>query len=98
MPDTEDAARREIWRAADPVMLEIFNNLFASIAEQMGITLQRTSFSTNVKERLDFSCAIFSPAGGPSVNAPHIPVPLGGIGGTVKRAIAANPPTTAGAV
>ena len=70
---------------ADPVMLEIFNNLFASIAEQMGAALQRTSFSTNVKERLDFSCAIFDPAGNLVVNAPHIPVHLGAMSETVKR-------------
>jgi 5-oxoprolinase (ATP-hydrolysing) len=76
---------------ADPVMLEIFNNLFASIAEQMGIMLQRTSFSTNVKERLDFSCAIFSPDGDLVVNAPHIPVHLGAMSETVKRILADNP-------
>ncbi len=76
---------------ADPVMLEIFNNLFASIAEQMGITLQRTSFSTNVKERLDFSCAIFSPTGDLVVNAPHIPVHLGAMSETVKRILKDNP-------
>jgi 5-oxoprolinase (ATP-hydrolysing) len=84
-------ARREVSADADPVMLEIFNNLFASIAEQMGITLQRTSFSTNVKERLDFSCAIFGPGGDLVVNAPHIPVHLGAMGETVKRIIADNP-------
>ena len=77
--------------APDPVMLEIFNNLFASIAEQMGLTLQKTSFSTNVKERLDFSCAIFSPTGDLVVNAPHIPVHLGAMSETVKRIIADNP-------
>ena len=66
-------------------MLEIFNNLFASIAEQMGAALERTSFSTNVKERLDFSCAIFDPAGNLVVNAPHIPVHLGAMSETVKR-------------
>ena len=77
--------------AADPVLLEIFNNLFASIAEQMGLTLQRTSVSTNVKERLDFSCAIFSPTGDLVVNAPHIPVHLGAMSETVKRIIADNP-------
>jgi 5-oxoprolinase (ATP-hydrolysing) len=77
--------------AVDPVMLEIFNNLFASIAEQMGVTLQRTSLSTNVKERLDFSCAIFSPTGDLVVNAPHIPVHLGAMGETVKRILADNP-------
>ncbi len=70
---------------ADPVLLEIFNNLFASIAEQMGLTLQQTSCSTNVKERLDFSCAIFSPSGNLVVNAPHIPVHLGAMSETVKR-------------
>ena len=75
----------------DPVLLEIFNNLFASIAEQMGVTLQRTSFSTNVKERLDFSCAIFSPTGDLVVNAPHIPVHLGAMSETVKAIIADNP-------
>lgn len=75
---------------SDPVQLEIFNNLFASIAEQMGITLQRTSFSTNVKERLDFSCAIFSATGDLVVNAPHIPVHLGAMSETVKRIISDN--------
>lgn len=82
---------RELSTAADPVRLEIFNNLFASIAERMGTTLQRTSFSTNVKERLDFSCAIFSPTGNLVVNAPHIPVHLGAMSETVKRIIADNP-------
>ncbi|HTI51734.1 MAG TPA: hydantoinase B/oxoprolinase family protein, partial [Planctomycetaceae bacterium] len=91
LSDTGDGARREVSTEADPVMLEIFNNLFASIAEQMGITLQRTSFSTNVKERLDFSCAIFGPQGDLVVNAPHIPVHLGAMGETVKRIIADNP-------
>ncbi len=76
---------------ADPVRLEIFNNLFASIAERMGTTLQRTSFSTNVKERLDFSCAIFDCRGQLVVNAPHIPVHLGAMGETVQRIIADNP-------
>jgi 5-oxoprolinase (ATP-hydrolysing) len=78
-------------QSADPVLLEIFNNLFASIAEQMGITLQMTSCSTNVKERLDFSCAIFDPSGNLVVNAPHIPVHLGAMSETVKRVIADNP-------
>lgn len=77
--------------AADPVRLEIFNNLFASIAERMGTTLQRTSFSTNVKERLDFSCAIFDARGQLVVNAPHIPVHLGAMGETVRRIIEDNP-------
>ncbi|MBI5757481.1 MAG: hydantoinase B/oxoprolinase family protein, partial [Planctomycetales bacterium] len=77
----------------DPILLEIFNNLFASIAEQMGITLQRTALSTNVKERLDFSCAIFTATGDLVVNAPHIPVHLGAMGETVKRIIADNSPS-----
>ena len=75
----------------DPVLLEIFNNLFASIAEQMGVTLQKTSFSTNVKERLDFSCAIFTPTGDLVVNAPHIPVHLGAMSETVKQLLAEVP-------
>jgi len=76
---------------ADPVMLEIFNNQFAAIAEQMGITLRNTSSSVNVKERLDFSCALFTPAGDLVVNAPHMPVHLGAMAETVKRIIADNP-------
>lgn len=83
---------------ADPVMLEIFNNLFASIAEQMGITLQKTSISTNVKERLDFSCAVFSATGDLVVNAPHIPVHLGAMSETVKCIIADNPDLAPGDV
>lgn len=75
---------------ADPVQLEIFNNLFASIAEQMGVALQRTAVSTNVKERLDFSCALFSAAGDLVVNAPHIPVHLGAMSETVKHVLAEN--------
>jgi 5-oxoprolinase (ATP-hydrolysing) len=75
----------------DPVLLEIFNNQFASIAEGMGLTLQRTSCSVNVKERLDFSCAIFDARGGLVVNAPHIPVHLGAMGESVKRVLEDNP-------
>lgn len=81
----QSGAEEQTDHDADPVMLEIFNNLFASIAEQMGAALQRTSFSTNVKERLDFSCAIFDPSGNLVVNAPHIPVHLGAMSETVKR-------------
>jgi 5-oxoprolinase (ATP-hydrolysing) len=75
----------------DPVALEIFHNHFAAIAEQMGITLRNTSSSVNVKERLDFSCALFTAAGDLVVNAPHIPVHLGAMGETVKRIISDNP-------
>jgi 5-oxoprolinase (ATP-hydrolysing) len=74
-----------------PILLEIFNNHFAGIAEQMGITLRNTSSSVNVKERLDFSCALFTATGELVVNAPHIPVHLGAMGETVKRVIADNP-------
>jgi 5-oxoprolinase (ATP-hydrolysing) len=70
--------------SADPIRLEIFNRHFESIAEQMGITLRNTSSSTNVKERLDFSCAIFTATGGLVVNAPHIPVHLGAMGQTIQ--------------
>lgn len=76
---------------ADPVLLEIFNNLFASIAEQMGESLRRTSCSTNVKERLDFSCAVFTAIGDLVANAPHIPVHLGAMGETVKQVLRDNP-------
>jgi 5-oxoprolinase (ATP-hydrolysing) len=75
----------------DPVMLEIFNNHFAGIAEQMGITLRNTSSSVNVKERLDFSCALFEADGSLVVNAPHIPVHLGAMSETVKCVLADNP-------
>ncbi|MBI0534740.1 5-oxoprolinase [Roseomonas sp. KE2513] len=77
--------------AADPVMLEIFNNLFRSIAEQMGVALQNTASSVNIKERLDFSCAVFDASGGLVSNAPHIPVHLGSMDGSVESVIRANP-------
>jgi len=76
---------------SDPVMLEIFNNHFAGIAEQMGITLRNTSSSVNVKERLDFSCALFTAAGELVVNAPHIPVHLGAMSETVRCILDDNP-------
>lgn len=81
----------DVSTEADPVMLEIFNNQFAGIAEQMGITLRNTASSVNVKERLDFSCAIFTSVGDLVVNAPHIPVHLGAMGETVRRIIGDNP-------
>ncbi|MEE8334614.1 MAG: hydantoinase B/oxoprolinase family protein [Alphaproteobacteria bacterium] len=76
--------RVAIGTQADPVMLEVFNNLFMSIAEQMGGVLQNTSYSVNIKERLDFSCAIFDTAGDLVANAPHIPVHLGSMSDSVK--------------
>ncbi|MDG2617087.1 hydantoinase B/oxoprolinase family protein [Thermoleptolyngbya sichuanensis XZ-Cy5] len=74
----------------DPVMLEIFNNLFMAIAEEMGITLQNTSYSVNIKERLDFSCAIFDQQGQLVANAPHIPVHLGSMSENVRALITAK--------
>ncbi|WP_458078103.1 hydantoinase B/oxoprolinase family protein [Streptomyces sp. EMB26] len=71
----------------DPVLLEIFNNLFMSIAEQMGARLESTAQSVNIKERLDFSCALFDPDGNLVANAPHIPVHLGSMGTSVKEVI-----------
>ncbi len=78
-------------KTADPILLEIFHNHFASIAEQMGETLRQTAHSVNVKERLDYSCAMFDPQGRLVANAPHIPVHLGAMGETVKRTLADNP-------
>ena len=72
---------------ADPVMLEIFNNLFMSIAEQMGAVLANTAYSVNIKERLDFSCAVFDKHGGLVANAPHMPVHLGSMGESVQTVI-----------
>ncbi|MEV5936681.1 hydantoinase B/oxoprolinase family protein [Streptomyces sp. NPDC052079] len=77
----------DIDTAADPVLLEIFNNLFMSIAEQMGARLESTAQSVNIKERLDFSCALFDPDGNLVANAPHIPVHLGSMGTSVKEVI-----------
>ncbi|MDI4664847.1 hydantoinase B/oxoprolinase family protein [Xanthobacter autotrophicus] len=75
---------------ADPVMLEVFNNLFMSIAEQMGVTLQNTAYSVNIKERLDFSCAVFSAQGDLVANAPHMPVHLGSMDKSVETVIREN--------
>ena len=79
-----------ISTTAEPIMLEVFNNLFMSIAEQMGVTLQNTAYSVNIKERLDFSCALFNAEGNLVANAPHIPVHLGSMGESVKSVIKAN--------
>ncbi|MGH3490560.1 MAG: hydantoinase B/oxoprolinase family protein, partial [Actinopolymorphaceae bacterium] len=74
--------------AVDPVLLEIFNNLFMNIAEQMGARLESTAQSVNIKERLDFSCALFDPDGNLIANAPHMPVHLGSMGASVQEVIA----------
>jgi len=79
-----------IGTEADPVMLEVFNNLFMSIAEQMGATLANTAYSVNIKERLDFSCAIFDIAGNLVANAPHMPIHLGSMGESIKTVIREN--------
>jgi len=79
-----------IGTQADPVMLEVFNNLFMSIAEQMGETLQKTSSSVNIKERLDFSCAVFDKSGALVANAPHMPVHLGSMDRSVEAIIRQN--------
>jgi 5-oxoprolinase (ATP-hydrolysing) len=79
-----------IGAKADPVMLEIFNNLFMSIAEQMGVTLQNTAYSVNIKERLDFSCAVFDRHGRLVANAPHMPVHLGSMDRSVETIIRLN--------
>ncbi|WP_345673987.1 hydantoinase B/oxoprolinase family protein [Yinghuangia aomiensis] len=73
--------------AVDPVLLEIFNNLFMSIAEQMGSSLESTAQSVNIRERLDFSCALFDPDGNLIANAPHIPVHLGSMSSAVKEVV-----------
>ncbi|WP_369185178.1 hydantoinase B/oxoprolinase family protein [Streptomyces sp. Y1] len=80
-------AGEDVGTAADPVLLEVFNNLFMAIAQQMGARLESTAQSVNIKERLDFSCALFDPDGNLVANAPHIPVHLGSMGTTVKEVI-----------
>ena len=85
----EGAADRKSYdtSTADPILLEVFNNRFAAIASQMGSTLRNNARSVNVKERLDFSCAVFTSSGELVVNAPHIPVHLGAMGATVKHCL-----------
>ncbi|WP_066683003.1 hydantoinase B/oxoprolinase family protein [Caulobacter sp. CCH9-E1] len=77
-------ARKAIGTEADPVMLEVFNNLFMAVAEEMGFALQNTAYSVNIKERLDFSCALFDRDGNLIANAPHMPVHLGSMGDSVR--------------
>ncbi len=79
-----------IGTSVDPVMLEVFNNLFMSIAEQMGATLANTAYSVNIKERLDFSCAIFDANGDLVANAPHVPVHLGSMSESVRTVLRQN--------
>jgi 5-oxoprolinase (ATP-hydrolysing) len=81
------ARQHAIGTTADPVLLEVFNNLFMAIAEQMGVTLANTSYSVNIKERLDFSCALFDADGQLIANAPHMPVHLGSMGESVRTIV-----------
>jgi 5-oxoprolinase (ATP-hydrolysing) len=84
------AQRLAIGTRVDPVMLEVFNNAFMNIAEQMGLQLQNTAYSVNIKERLDFSCALFDAAGNLIANAPHMPVHLGSMSESIKTVMARN--------
>jgi 5-oxoprolinase (ATP-hydrolysing) len=84
------ARAHAIGTEADPVLLEVFNNLFMSIAEQMGVSLQNTAYSVNIKERLDFSCAVFADDGSLVANAPHMPVHLGSMDRAVETIIREN--------
>jgi 5-oxoprolinase (ATP-hydrolysing) len=88
--DVPLARNAAIGTNADPVMLEVFNNLFMAIAEQMGVTLQNTAHSVNIKERLDFSCAVFDRTGALVANAPHMPVHLGSMDRSVETIIRLN--------
>ncbi len=88
---TPRAVVHAVGTEADPVMLEVFNNLFMNIAEQMGLRLQNTAYSVNIKERLDFSCALFDASGQLIANAPHMPVHLGSMSESIKVVIARNP-------
>jgi 5-oxoprolinase (ATP-hydrolysing) len=82
--------RVAIGTSVDPVMLEVFNNLYMSIAEQMGLRLEATAYSVNIKERLDFSCALFDARGQLIANAPHLPVHLGSMGESIKTVMREN--------
>ena len=89
----ERAIKFAAGTTADPVLLEVFNNLFMNIAEQMGLQLQNTAYSVNIKERLDFSCALFDTAGNLIANAPHMPVHLGSMGESIKTVVRENAAT-----
>lgn len=84
------AAQQAVGTQANPIMLEVFNNLFMSIADQMGVRLQNTAYSVNIKERLDFSCAIFDVQGNLIANAPHMPVHLGSMSESIKTVMREN--------
>ncbi len=90
---TQRAIKFAAGTTVDPVLLEVFNNLFMNIAEQMGLQLQNTAYSVNIKERLDFSCALFDAAGNLIANAPHMPVHLGSMGESIKTVVRENAAT-----
>jgi 5-oxoprolinase (ATP-hydrolysing) len=90
------AQRHAAGTQVDPVMLELFNNIFMNIAEQMGLRLQNTAYSVNIKERLDFSCALFSAEGELIANAPHMPVHLGSMSESIRSVIGRNPQMRSG--
>ena len=92
--DSDEVKNRDTQ--VDPVRLEVFGNRFMSVAEQMGVVLRQSAISTNIKERLDFSCAVFDREGQLVANAPHIPVHLGAMGETVRHVLAAHPQMTDG--
>ena len=84
-------AAAAVGTGADPILLEVFNNLFMNVAEEMGLRLQNTACSVNIKERLDFSCALFDASGSLIANAPHMPVHLGSMSESIRSVIARNP-------
>jgi 5-oxoprolinase (ATP-hydrolysing) len=94
----ERTAAWDLSGRVDPVMLEVFNNLFMNIAEQMGLRLQTTAHSVNIKERLDFSCALFDASGSLIANAPHMPVHLGSMSESIRSVMQRNPEMRAGDV
>ncbi|MEZ4361983.1 MAG: hydantoinase B/oxoprolinase family protein [Kofleriaceae bacterium] len=94
----EEPAGADRGAPADPVRLEVYGGLFMSVAEQMGVALRRTAVSTNIRERLDFSCAVFDARGGLVANAPHIPVHLGAMSETVRSLLRERPNLEPGAV
>lgn len=93
---TAKSRDRAAGTEADPVLLEVFNNLFMSVADQMGVTLANTSWSVNIKERLDFSCAIFDENGDLVANAPHVPVHLGSMADSIRTVMRLNPEVAPG--
>ncbi len=97
-PPATAVGTRADQAGSDPVMLEVFNNLFMNVAEQMGLRLQNTAHSVNIKERLDFSCAVFDASGSLIANAPHMPVHLGSMSESIRAVMLRNPSLKPGEV